>query len=97
MRQRWPKRSGARVGAIETFFYASVGTGIGTGIILDGRIFHGKTGAAAEGGQPGIDCNGPVCNCGKRGCIETLAAGPASARRALPAPPLSVSEQERKH
>jgi glucokinase len=64
------------------FFYATVGTGIGTGIILDGRIFHGKTGAAAEGGHLGIDCNGPVCNCGKRGCIEALAAGPAIARRA---------------
>jgi glucokinase len=64
------------------FFYATVGTGIGTGIILDGRIFHGRTGAAAEGGHLGIDFNGPVCNCGKRGCIETLAAGPAIARRA---------------
>ena len=63
-------------------FYATVGTGIGTGIILDGRIFHGKTGAAGEGGHLGIDINGPVCNCGKRGCIETLAAGPAIARRA---------------
>jgi len=64
------------------FFYATVGTGIGTGIILDGRIFHGRTGAAAEGGHMGIDRNGPVCNCGKLGCIETLAAGPAIARRA---------------
>jgi glucokinase len=64
------------------FFYATVGTGIGTGIIFDGRIFHGKTGAAAEGGHMGVDRNGPVCNCGKRGCIETLAAGPAIARRA---------------
>ena len=64
------------------FFYATIGTGIGTGIILDGRIFHGKTGAAAEGGHMGVDCNGPLCNCGKRGCIETLAAGPAIARRA---------------
>jgi glucokinase len=63
-------------------FYASVGTGIGTGIVFDGRIYHGKTGAAAEGGHLGIDINGPVCNCGKRGCIETLAAGPAIARRA---------------
>jgi glucokinase len=68
--------------AYRNFFYATVGTGIGTGIILDGRIFHGKTGAAAEGGHLGIDYNGPVCNCGKRGCIETLAAGPAIARRA---------------
>jgi glucokinase len=63
-------------------FYATLGTGIGTGIILDGRIFHGKTGAAAEGGHLGIDYKGPLCNCGKHGCIETLAAGPAIARRA---------------
>jgi len=64
------------------FFYATVGTGIGTGIIFNGRIFHGKTGAAGEGGHMGIDRNGPLCNCGKRGCIETLAAGPAIGRRA---------------
>jgi glucokinase len=63
-------------------FYVTIGTGIGTGIIFDRQIFHGKTGAAAEGGHVGIDINGPLCNCGKRGCIETLAAGPAIARRA---------------
>jgi glucokinase len=63
-------------------FYATIGTGIGTGIIFDSRIYHGKTGAAAEGGHVGIDWNGPVCNCGKRGCIEKLAAGPAIAQRA---------------
>ena len=63
-------------------FYASLGTGIGTGIVLDGRIYHGHTGAAAEGGHITIDYRGPVCACGKRGCIETLAAGPAIAARA---------------
>jgi glucokinase len=66
----------------QNFFYVTIGTGIGTGIIFDRQIFHGKTGAAAEGGHVGIDINGPLCNCGKRGCIETLAAGPAIARRA---------------
>lgn len=66
----------------KNIFYASVGTGIGTGIIFDGRVYHGRTGAAAEGGHLGIDSSGPLCNCGKRGCIETLAAGPAIARRA---------------
>jgi glucokinase len=63
-------------------FYVTIGTGLGTGIIFDGQIFHGNTGAAAEGAHVGIDINGPLCNCGKRGCIETLAAGPAIARRA---------------
>lgn len=63
-------------------FYATIGTGIGTGIILDGKILHGRTGAAGEGGHVSIDYRGPKCACGKRGCIETLAAGPAIARSA---------------
>jgi len=63
-------------------FYATIGTGIGTGIVLDGRIYHGKTGSAGEGGHVSIDYKGPVCNCGKRGCIEILAAGPAIRARA---------------
>ncbi len=63
-------------------FYACVGTGIGTGIVLDGKIFHGRTGSAAEGGHVSIDYRGPICNCGKKGCIEALASGTAIARRA---------------
>src|SRR5882724_5901344 len=63
-------------------FYATIGTGIGTAILFDGRIYHGRTGAAAEGGHMSIDYNGPRCACGKPGCIEALAAGPAIARRA---------------
>jgi len=63
-------------------FYATIGTGIGTGIIFDGCIYHGRTGAAGEGGHVSIDCHGPVCGCGKRGCIEVLASGTAIARRA---------------
>lgn len=63
-------------------FYATIGTGIGTGVVIDGYVFHGRTGLATEGGHVGIDPNGPRCNCGKRGCIEALAAGPAIARRA---------------
>jgi glucokinase len=63
-------------------FYACIGTGIGTGIVLDGKIFHGRTGSAAEGGHVVIDYRGPRCNCGKKGCIEALASGTAIARRA---------------
>jgi glucokinase len=63
-------------------FYVTIGTGIGSGIILDGQIFHGRTGAAAEAGHMGVDLNGPRCPCGKRGCIEMLASGPGIARRA---------------
>ena len=63
-------------------FYATIGTGIGTGIVFDGHIYHGRTGAAAEGGHMSIDYRGPRCGCGKLGCIEALASGPAIARRA---------------
>ena len=63
-------------------FYATIGTGIGTGFVIDGKVYHGRTGLATEGGHVGVDLHGPQCACGKRGCIETLAAGPAIARRA---------------
>lgn len=66
----------------QNVFYATIGTGIGTGIVFAGRIYHGRTGAAAEGGHVSIDYHGPRCACGKQGCIEALAAGPAIARRA---------------
>ena len=63
-------------------FYAGIGTGIGTGIVRDNRIYNGRTGAAPEGGHMSIDYHGPPCGCGKPGCVEILAAGPAIARRA---------------
>lgn len=63
-------------------FYATIGTGIGTGIVFNGSIYHGNTGSAGEGGHVSIDYRGPLCNCGKRGCIEILAAGPAIGARA---------------
>ena len=65
-----------------TVFYASIGTGVGTGLILDGHIYNGRTGAAPEGGHVSIDYHGPLCSCGKRGCIEIFVSGPAIARRA---------------
>jgi glucokinase len=66
----------------ESVFYVTIGTGIGTGLVLDGHIYHGRTGAAVEGGHVSIDYRGEQCGCGKRGCIEVLTAGPAVARRA---------------
>jgi len=63
-------------------FYATLGTGVGSGIIFDKKIYHGRTGSAAEGGHVTIDYRGPRCACGKFGCIEALAAGPAIGRLA---------------
>jgi glucokinase len=75
--------------------YITIGTGIGTALVLDRHIYYGRTGAAAEGGHMTIDCRGDVlCGCGKPGCIEGLAAGPAiaaAARKAAAADPERAS------
>jgi glucokinase len=59
--------------------YITVGTGIGGGIILDGKLYRGVDGAHPEVGHQVIDPTGPQCSCGFRGCWESLAAGPAMA------------------
>src|SRR5947208_12061305 len=63
-------------------FYTCIGTGIGAGILFDGCIYHGRTGAASEAGHLVIDYHGPLCGCGKRGCIEPLASGTAIGKKA---------------
>jgi glucokinase len=73
---------GAAVGYCD-IFYVTVSTGIGTGVIINGKIYHGKNGVAGEGGHVSIDYRSPYrCGCGTYGCIEALAAGPGIARRA---------------
>lgn len=62
-------------------FCTTIGTGIGVGIVCNRHIYHGRTGAAGEGGHNTIDYRGPRCGCGKLGCIEAHASGPAIARR----------------
>ena len=57
--------------------YVTVGTGIGGGILLDGKLYRGVDHAHPELGHHVIDASGPVCLCGFHGCWESLAAGPA--------------------
>jgi predicted NBD/HSP70 family sugar kinase len=57
--------------------YLSISSGIGAGIIVDGRPYHGHRGTAGEVGHVVVDPQGPICRCGNRGCLETLASGPA--------------------
>ncbi len=80
----------ARFGAARGYtnvFYATLSTGIGAGIILDGKVYHGKSGQAAEGGHVTIDWRSTeCCNCGVPGCIEALASGSAIQRRYGEAP-----------
>ncbi len=72
---------GAARGA-RNFIYITISTGIGGGIVIDGKIYGGAIGAAGEVGHMTIDDDGPICNCGNRGCWETLASGTALAREA---------------
>jgi predicted NBD/HSP70 family sugar kinase/biotin operon repressor len=57
--------------------YLKVSTGIGAGLIVEGRLFHGAGGMAGEIGHAIVDEQGAVCRCGKRGCLETLAGASA--------------------
>jgi predicted NBD/HSP70 family sugar kinase len=60
--------------------YVSISSGIGAGIIVDGRPYRGHRGTAGEIGHFVVDPQGPICRCGNRGCLETMASGPALLR-----------------
>jgi len=66
-------------------FYVTVSTGIGTAVIINGKIFHGKNGMAGEGGHVTInyDEKSGKCGCGNVGCIESLASGPYTVKRVI--------------
>lgn len=74
-------RYGAGKGA-RSLVYLTVSTGIGGGIVLDGKVWHGLKDAAGEIGHMTVCPDGPVCGCGNRGCLEAMASGPSIARRA---------------
>ena len=63
----------------------TLGTGIGGGIVVDGKLLHGASGVAAEIGHITIETNGRRCGCGNDGCLEAYASGPAIARRTIEA------------
>ncbi|HWA14867.1 MAG TPA: ROK family protein, partial [Gemmatimonadales bacterium] len=63
----------------------TLGTGIGGGIIINGRMFRGASGYAGEIGHMTIDANGRRCKCGNYGCVEAYASGPNIALRAVEA------------
>ncbi len=59
------------------------GTGIGGGLVLDGKLYHGATGAAGEVGHMILQVGGPLCGCGQHGCLESLSSRAAIARDAV--------------
>jgi glucokinase len=79
----------------DSLFYVTVSTGVGGGWILNGKPWRGTEGMAGEIGHMIIDPSGPVCLCGKRGCVERLASGPymaKDAREVLEKEPLGRKE-----
>jgi len=62
--------------------HATLGTGIGGGLVIDGRLYRGAQGLAGEIGHIILDPSGPRCNCGSRGCLEAMVSGVAFAERA---------------
>jgi glucokinase-like ROK family protein len=71
--------------SVSNFLVIKVGTGIGCGIICDGKIYRGSTGSAGDVGHICVDINGPRCYCGNVGCVEAMAARPAVERLAAEA------------
>ncbi|MEX0683039.1 MAG: ROK family protein [Dehalococcoidia bacterium] len=61
--------------------YITVSTGIGAGIIVDGKLYGGAKGSAGEIGHTIVDPNGPKCGCGNHGCLEAISSGTAISRR----------------
>ncbi|CAM3786476.1 ROK family transcriptional regulator [Mesobacillus zeae] len=63
----------------ESFVCINVGRGIGAGIVINGKLFHGNHSISGEIGHMMIDVNGPKCPCGNYGCLQTFSSGPAIA------------------
>ena len=70
---------------IDNMIYVKIGTGIGAGILSEGKIYRGSNGCAGDIGHIGVNKSGPLCHCGNKGCLEAVAAGPAIAEHALQA------------
>ena len=74
-----------RLGAgrdLDNLIYMTVSTGIGGGMIINGELYNGTDGSAAEVGHMIIQVDGPLCHCGHYGCLEAMASGTAIARMA---------------
>lgn len=68
---------------VDSMCMLTLGTGVGGGIVLDGRVWHGMTGMAGELGHITVEPNGPLCGCGSRGCVEQYASATAIKRMAV--------------
>ena len=78
------QRAGDGIG-IDHFIFIKIGTGIGAGIVSNGKMHRGSDGSAGDIGHICVDKKGPLCSCGNIGCLEAMAAGPAIVSKAVEA------------
>ncbi len=76
------ERMYGRARGVGDFAVVSLGKGIGSGLVVQGRLYRGRFGAAGEIGHCTVRVDGPRCACGKRGCLEAVASVPITLRRA---------------
>ena len=74
---------------VDDFLLIKIGTGIGCGIVVDGKIYRGVSGSAGDIGHMRVDDQGPICTCGNTGCLEAYFGGAALAREAMRIAPRS--------
>ena len=81
----WGERQAGAAKGFDHVALVTLGTGVGGGFIVDGKLLTGATGAGAEFGHTVIDPDGPACPCGLAGCVEQFVSGTAIARTAVEA------------
>lgn len=69
-------------GGLASMLAVNIGRGVGAGLVIDGKLYHGAQDIAGEVGHMTIDLHGEICECGNRGCLQTFATGSAIAKRA---------------
>ncbi|WP_026699677.1 ROK family transcriptional regulator [Salibacterium aidingense] len=72
-------------GGAHSMMAVNIGRGIGAGMVIDGKLYHGEFDTAGEVGHMTIDIHGKKCQCGNEGCLQTVASGPAIAEKAVQA------------
>ncbi|WP_203340885.1 ROK family transcriptional regulator [Planococcus beijingensis] len=68
-------------GELESMLAVNIGRGVGAGLIIEGKLYHGSSDIAGEIGHMTIDLHGEICECGNQGCLQTFVTGPAIARK----------------
>jgi kanosamine 6-kinase len=84
----------ARSASCDDLVYLGVGTGVGGGIVVGGQVVPGFTRGSCELGHVIVEIDGPVCDCGRAGCVQAFAGGPAILRRAAQVRGASTTPEE---